>query len=87
MTGLLLISLSCAPALTSPCPCADIPVAVVLSKVDKACEETARDLSKVFLSVRIEESVDAVAEKLGIQRSYILPVRPSPMVLFPGWRI
>ena len=60
----------------SLCP-SDIPVAVVLTKIDEVCEDVNKDVSVVFRSLAIKERVDMISEKLGILKSFIHPVRST----------
>jgi len=48
---------------------------VLLTKIDRVCEITAKDLSQVFHSPTIQEIVDRVSQIMGLPRSHILPVK------------
>ncbi|CAG2238099.1 unnamed protein product [Mytilus edulis] len=52
-----------------------IPQIVLLTKVDKVCEATSEDLSQVFFSPVVQETVDRVSQILGLPRSNILPIK------------
>ncbi|XP_052103654.1 interferon-induced protein 44-like [Mytilus californianus] len=52
-----------------------IPQVVLLTKIDKICEITGEDLSNVFHSPLIRETVDRVSQIMGLPRSHILPVK------------
>ncbi|XP_071162520.1 interferon-induced protein 44-like [Mytilus edulis] len=52
-----------------------IPQIVLLTKIDKVCEATSEDLSQVFFSPVVQETVDRVSQILGLPRSNILPVK------------
>ncbi|CAG2250104.1 unnamed protein product [Mytilus edulis] len=52
-----------------------IPQLVLLTKIDKVCEATSEDLSQVFFSPVVQETVDRVSQILGLPRSNILPIK------------
>ncbi|XP_071162519.1 interferon-induced protein 44-like [Mytilus edulis] len=52
-----------------------IPQLVLLTKIDKVCEATSEDLSQVFSSPVVQETVDRVSQILGLPRSNILPIK------------
>ncbi|KAK3596054.1 hypothetical protein CHS0354_032582 [Potamilus streckersoni] len=52
-----------------------IPQVVLLTKVDRLCPTVCDDLSNVFYSPKVKEKVDLVAERFGIPRTNILPVK------------
>ncbi|XP_076099527.1 interferon-induced protein 44-like [Mytilus galloprovincialis] len=52
-----------------------IPQVVLLTKIDKVCEATAEDISQVFYSPVIQETVDRVSQIMGLPRSHILPIK------------
>lgn len=52
-----------------------VPQVVLLTKIDKICETTGKDLSNVFYSSVIEEMIDRVSQIMGLPRSHILPVK------------
>ncbi|XP_071160887.1 interferon-induced protein 44-like [Mytilus edulis] len=54
---------------------AGIPQIVLLTKIDKVCEATSEDLSQVFFSPDVHETVDRVSQILGLPRSNILPIK------------
>ena len=63
----------------------DIPVAVILTKVDEICEDVSHDVSVVFRSLAVKERLDMISEKLGILRSFIQPVSIKCSVSFAQW--
>ncbi|XP_071162518.1 interferon-induced protein 44-like [Mytilus edulis] len=52
-----------------------IPQIVLLTKIDKVCEATSENLSQVFFSPGVQETVDRVSQILGLPRSNILPIK------------
>ncbi|XP_033754665.1 interferon-induced protein 44-like [Pecten maximus] len=52
-----------------------IPQMILLTKIDKICEEISHDVSKVFFSSAVKECVDKVAVLMGLPRSHVLPVK------------
>ncbi|XP_069125153.1 interferon-induced protein 44-like isoform X2 [Argopecten irradians] len=52
-----------------------IPQVVLLTKIDRICEEISDDVSKVFFSLAMKECVDKVAMVMGLPRSHVLPVK------------
>ena len=52
-----------------------IPVAVLVTKVDEICENVSRDVSVVFRSAPVKDCIDVIAEKLGVQKNAVLPVK------------
>ncbi|XP_069123072.1 interferon-induced protein 44-like isoform X1 [Argopecten irradians] len=52
-----------------------IPQVVLMTKIDKICEEISNDVSKVFYSTAIKDSVEKVAMVMGLPRSHVLPVK------------
>ncbi|VDI33808.1 Hypothetical predicted protein [Mytilus galloprovincialis] len=52
-----------------------IPQVVLLTKIDKICERTEEDLSNVFYSPLVKETVERVSQIMGLPRSHILPVK------------
>ena len=48
---------------------------MLLTKIDRVCEITGNDLSQVFHSPTIQETVDRVSQIMGLPRSHILPVK------------
>ncbi|XP_013410369.1 interferon-induced protein 44-like [Lingula anatina] len=53
----------------------DIPVHVVLTKVDKVCKDVAEDPSVVFHSRVIEKKVKDISDAFGIQSNHVQPVK------------
>ncbi|XP_052284905.1 interferon-induced protein 44-like isoform X2 [Dreissena polymorpha] len=52
-----------------------IPQAVLLTKVDLACQDVASNINNVFTSKTIEAAVDKASNVLGLPRNRILPVK------------
>ncbi|XP_076099517.1 interferon-induced protein 44-like [Mytilus galloprovincialis] len=52
-----------------------IPQIVLLTKIDKLCEAIHEDISQVFFSPVVQETVDGVSQILGLPRSHILPIK------------
>ncbi|CAC5374801.1 unnamed protein product [Mytilus coruscus] len=52
-----------------------IPQIVLLTKIDKVCEASSEDLSQVFFSPVVQETVDRFSQILGLPRSNILPIK------------
>ncbi|XP_052247799.1 interferon-induced protein 44-like [Dreissena polymorpha] len=52
-----------------------IPKAVLLAKVDLACQDVASNINNVFTSKKIEAAVDKASNVLGLPRNRILPVK------------
>lgn len=52
-----------------------VPQVVLLTKIDKMCKTTAEDLSKVFFSSVIQETINRVSQIIGLPRSHILPIK------------
>ncbi|XP_071161983.1 interferon-induced protein 44-like [Mytilus edulis] len=52
-----------------------VPQVVLLTKIDKMCETTAENLSKVFFSSVIQETINRVSQIIGLPRSHILPIK------------
>lgn len=48
---------------------------VLLTKIDKMCETSCEDLSKVFSSFVIQQTIDRVSQMIGLPRSHILPIK------------
>ena len=48
---------------------------MLLTKIDRVCEITGEDLSQVFHSQTIQETVDRVSQIMGLPRSHILPIK------------
>ncbi|XP_078607811.1 interferon-induced protein 44-like [Branchiostoma floridae x Branchiostoma japonicum] len=53
----------------------EIPTVILLTKIDKACEHVADDLSLVFRSKFILEKVEEVSAKFGPSETHIFPVQ------------
>jgi hypothetical protein len=58
-----------------PCLFKGVPQLVLLTKIDRVCEITGEDLSQVFHSQTIQETVDRVSQIMGLPRSHILPIK------------
>lgn len=52
----------------------DVPVIIVLTKVDQICPEVDKDLTMIFQSQIIKELVNNVSETFGSPRSMVLPI-------------
>ncbi|OWF39884.1 interferon-induced protein 44-like [Mizuhopecten yessoensis] len=52
-----------------------IPRAVLLTNIDRICEEVSDDVSKVFFSAAVEECVNKVSMMMGLPQSHVLPVK------------
>ncbi|XP_076095598.1 interferon-induced protein 44-like [Mytilus galloprovincialis] len=52
-----------------------VPQVVLLTKIDKMCETSCEDLSKVFSSFVIQQTIDRVSQIIGLPRSHILPIK------------
>ncbi|XP_041353068.1 interferon-induced protein 44-like isoform X1 [Gigantopelta aegis] len=52
-----------------------IPQVVLLTKVDRVCQEVEQDLSQVFYSQAVQDLVDEVSQLLGLPRAHVLPVK------------
>ncbi|XP_033728204.1 interferon-induced protein 44-like [Pecten maximus] len=52
-----------------------IPQVVLLTKIDRICEDISDDVSKVFFSPAMKECVDKIALMMGLPRSHVLPVK------------
>ena len=53
----------------------EIPQLILLTKVDKLCNDVQEDVSKVFYSSAVEKAVDKASQLLGIPRAKVLPVK------------
>ncbi|XP_066518262.1 interferon-induced protein 44-like [Hoplias malabaricus] len=53
----------------------NIPQAIVMTKVDLACELVNKDLTKIYHSKKIKEKVQVCSNKLGISLNSIYPVK------------
>ncbi|KAF4074927.1 hypothetical protein AMELA_G00228840 [Ameiurus melas] len=52
-----------------------IPQAIIMTRVDKACEMVSQDLKKIYYSKKIKEKVDVCSANVGIPLSAIYPVK------------
>uniref|UniRef100_H2ZMU3 Uncharacterized protein n=1 Tax=Ciona savignyi TaxID=51511 RepID=H2ZMU3_CIOSA len=52
-----------------------IPIIVLVTKIDKACEHTRGDVSLVYRSSTIQHLIAQASNKIGIPVSHILPVK------------
>ncbi|KAI4888383.1 hypothetical protein NFI96_003397 [Prochilodus magdalenae] len=52
-----------------------IPHVIILTKVDKACEEVSKDVTNIYTSKKIEEKVDLCSNYTGISINSIYPVK------------
>ncbi|XP_053373679.1 interferon-induced protein 44-like [Mercenaria mercenaria] len=53
----------------------EIPQLIVLTKIDKLCEDVQKDTSYTYKSWKVEEHVDKASELFGLRRSNVLPVK------------
>ncbi|XP_072562763.1 interferon-induced protein 44-like isoform X2 [Paramormyrops kingsleyae] len=53
----------------------EVPLMVLLTKVDKACPLVEKDLKNVYRSCYIKGLIDKVHQSLGIPALYVLPVK------------
>ncbi|XP_033754641.1 interferon-induced protein 44-like [Pecten maximus] len=52
-----------------------IPQAVLLTNIDRICEPTSDDLSKVFFSTAVKECVERVSMMMGLPQTQVFPVK------------
>ncbi|XP_060586351.1 interferon-induced protein 44-like isoform X3 [Ruditapes philippinarum] len=52
-----------------------IPRILILTKVDELCDEVAKDITKMFWSVKVQDVIKAASEMFGIEQSSIHPVK------------
>ncbi|KAI4893971.1 hypothetical protein NFI96_030056, partial [Prochilodus magdalenae] len=52
-----------------------IPHVIILTKVDKACEDVSKDVTNIYKSKKIEEKVDLCSTHSGISKNSIYPVK------------
>lgn len=52
-----------------------VPRILILTKVDDLCEEVAKDITKMFRSVKVQETVKTASEVFGIEQASIHPVK------------
>ncbi|XP_069123075.1 interferon-induced protein 44-like isoform X1 [Argopecten irradians] len=52
-----------------------IPQAVLLTNIDRICEATSDDVSKVFYSAAVKECVERVSMMMGIPQTQVFPVK------------
>lgn len=55
--------------------CLGIPQVVLLTQIDKICEDLHWDVSKTFSIPAIGDLVDKAADLTGLPRAHILPVK------------
>ncbi|XP_062582888.1 uncharacterized protein LOC134244647 [Saccostrea cucullata] len=53
----------------------NIPQVVYLTKLDKVCASVNKDASKMFHSPAVRDTVDKVADVMGLPRGYIMPIK------------
>ncbi|XP_045169930.2 interferon-induced protein 44-like [Mercenaria mercenaria] len=53
----------------------EIPQLIVLTKVDKLCEDVQKDISFTYRSWKVKEHVDKASELLGLRPCNVLPVK------------
>ncbi|XP_060596265.1 interferon-induced protein 44-like [Ruditapes philippinarum] len=52
-----------------------IPQLILMTKVDKLCNDVQKDVSQVFYSSKVEQAVDKASQLLGLPRANVLPVK------------
>ncbi|XP_060064215.1 interferon-induced protein 44-like [Ylistrum balloti] len=52
-----------------------VPQAVLLTNIDRICQKTSEDISKVFFSSAVKECVERVSMMMGLPQSQVLPVK------------
>lgn len=53
----------------------DIPLLVLVTKIDKVCSDVDKDVEEVFFSSAVKKTVDKVSDVIAIPRSHVLPVK------------
>ncbi|XP_061187449.1 interferon-induced protein 44-like [Saccostrea echinata] len=53
----------------------NIPQVVYLTKLDKVCAKVNEDASNMFYSQAVRDTVDKVADVMGLPRGYIMPIK------------
>ncbi|XP_076140377.1 uncharacterized protein LOC143123112 isoform X2 [Alosa pseudoharengus] len=53
----------------------DIPQAIIMTMVDKACPVVKEDLRKIYLSKRIKQNMQECSNRLGVPMNCIFPVK------------
>lgn len=53
----------------------DIPLLVLVTKIDKVCSDVDKDVEEVFFSNAVKKTVDKVSDIIAIPRSHVLPVK------------
>lgn len=53
----------------------DIPLLVLVTKIDKVCSDVDKDVEEVFFSNAVKKTVDKVSDVIAIPRSHVLPVK------------
>ncbi|XP_078340011.1 interferon-induced protein 44-like isoform X4 [Crassostrea virginica] len=67
----------------------NIPQVVYLTKLDKVCPKVEEDTKHVFHSAAVRDTVDKVADVMGLPRGYVLPIKnyESETILDPNMDI
>ncbi|XP_078493344.1 interferon-induced protein 44-like [Ciona intestinalis] len=52
-----------------------IPIIVLMTKIDKACDQTRGDVSLVYKSATIQHLIAQTSSKIGVPVSHVLPVK------------
>ncbi|XP_060586352.1 interferon-induced protein 44-like isoform X4 [Ruditapes philippinarum] len=52
-----------------------IPRILILTKVDELCNEVAKDITKMFWSVKVKDAINTASEMFGIEQALIHPVK------------
>ncbi|XP_034306903.2 interferon-induced protein 44-like [Magallana gigas] len=53
----------------------DVPVLVLVTKIDKVCSDVDKDVEEVYFSNAVKKTVDKVSDVIAIPRSHVLPVK------------
>ncbi|XP_052678117.1 interferon-induced protein 44-like [Crassostrea angulata] len=53
----------------------DVPLLVLVTKIDKVCSDVDKDVEEVFFSNAVKKTVDKVSDIIAIPRSHVLPVK------------
>lgn len=53
----------------------EVPLLVLVTKIDKICRDVDKDVEEVFFSNAVKKTVDKVSDAIAIPRSHVLPVK------------
>lgn len=53
----------------------DVPVLVLVTKIDKVCSDVDKDVEEVYFSNAVKKTVDKVSDVIASPRSHVLPVK------------